>query len=764
MPTIRAFLCITAITGIICFFSCADSHAERSSWAVFYEETDLTQAASPIPVAGSVLLNSTGIGPPLGIHTSVEGQSLLLRSVDGRLWQWTDGAGVLSCRDEVTPLALPAMRQGFCLFLDPHAIAKLSGLAVTVDSSNKRVTFSRPILPIPGLNEQNDIGDGWRALIIPKPRAQQKNMPQLTKNKLSSINLPPTKEKLNIGVGIGHVQGFDWGFELTANGKVWGGETDLWALVTKGNQGTRLHNSHFRWLDKEGGRGFEGGDLYSEIWGLVKGIRYTWDAGGRWPYLGAYMKTEKTTNPEAIVTYRDAVRLNEYVQLNGEIATDESRYLSVRCDRDPFEVYAFLRHLPSGFGHSSGIFASVQITPTTSIFYGYSSSTDANDQESLFRTLGLRFPLLKRWALTLDRTEHKVLNQSSTGHGVGVTIPLSNKANLFVRYQENSSKVDSLTGRNLEIHNSGSSLISSLSMLLNQRVHIDYQLTRQSIGGCAANQQQLIASFRLSKQTTLQTISGFPNLADSDLLRVRLDHQLSNGLSLILDYGRLSPYQSADNLRGKRGFLVMLKKTWPTWVPARGGEVAGTVTDQLGQPLENITVRLGPYSAITDKHGRYLFKCVPTGAYQATVAEESVPADYKLTSAIRDIAVTRESKQELDFHLIPLGCVSGRVYLDKNGNGRFDLDEGLPDIPVCIADRATATGRDGVFTFCNLEPGRYRIRIAVEALPKRYIVRGNDSIEIELKPDKCITDIEFTLDERGKLVHIMPVEWHTKLQ
>ena len=68
---------------------------------------------------------------------------------------------------------------------------------------------------------------------------------------------------------------------------------------------------------------------------------------------------------------------------------------------------------------------------------------------------------------------------------------------------------------------------------------------------------------------------------------------------------------------------------------------------------------------------------------------------------------------------VPMGALSGHVYLDKNANGQYDIGEqGLPNVTVVLSGvddtgasvgRVVTTGADGLYAFLDLAPGSYRI-------------------------------------------------------
>ena len=713
-------------------------------WEVQYGNTDLTNAAAAIPTADVPLLNISSIGPILGILVSPQADGAQLRTPDGKRWTWEAGSNSLVSDGQIMPLHIPGIQQGMTLYLDADTIAELANLTLTTDADAKKLIFtSKDITEIP---PQPEIGDGWKSFSISKPKSETKK--SSVKQSVQQEELSPLgKDRLDFGVGLGYVQHADFGLELTANGKAAGGDMNFWGLVTQGNQGTILKNSHLNWLDRERGIGFEAGDLYSEAWGLVRGVRYTWNAGGnRWPSIGGYIKNHSTDNPHSLFIYRDELQIGKNLKINGDLGTDQSRFLAANYKLGNMELFGFQRQLPDNLGKNDGVVASYALSPSSSIFYGWNSSTDTLGAKNVSRNIGVYIPILKRYNLILNKTEYDSERSSSTVYSAGMMIPITNSVNMYIRYQKNL-----FAGGLINIqHNDSNSLLTSLSLSASPRLNLNYQMSRYMQEGKTSDYQQVVANYRISNRTSLQAITSFPNIMDSNLLRLRLERQMKNGMSLTVDYGRLASYQRADDLFGQQGFMVMLRKTWPLSVPAIGGKVSGRVLDQLGQPIESVVVQLGQYKTLSDKSGAYSFNCIPTGMYQISIPSESVPADYKVDAIAQQVNIRRNSRYTFDLTLVPLGSLTGYVYMDKNSNGECDFGEGISDIAVCANDHSTATDRTGRFSFYNLEPIKYKVRIATEVLDKRYVVKGISEMDVEIQSDKSVTGLQFQLEEHKK--------------
>jgi hypothetical protein len=742
------------------FVSSHGSCTVSGSWELYFDSVRLTDAASPIYVGPNVLVNITNLGTLLGMTVVPCPTGYEIRSTDGRRWRYNPPDAFLASDSHIVYCSVPPIQQGISLFLPVETVAQLAGLAVDIDSIGKKIVFRKLDRVIDTTIAQVTLEDGWHVFTIPKPTVKVVEHEPVTPSSVSTkINLPSDKEKLNVRMGVGYVQSVDWGFELGASGKVGGGQLDFLAWLTEWEGSTRLKNSRLSWINRDRGIGFEIGDMYAETWGLVRGAKYTWNAGDdTWPSIGVYAKTDKTKNTECLVALSDSLSIGKNLKLRGEVGSDESLYSNMVCQLGDLEIMGFLRHLPDKQGESKGVYVSLPFFERGSLFYGKSYSRDVDQRLNKYEVIGVHFPITRTWDLMFQQAEYRGEDVSNTMRSVGLAIPVTPRMRFLIRYQENSSEVDFLSGKLVNLDTRANSLLTSLSLFANERLYLDYQLNRYSQGGRTTSYEQLVANYRLGPKTSFQIVSGFPNITSSDLLRLRINHEITDGLSLLVDYGRLSPYQSSEDLFGKRGFSIMLRKTWPLAVPAMGATVSGVVLDQLGHPVEKVAVGLGNYVALTDKDGRYEFKYVPAGSYRIRILEESIPADYKATSSTEELVVKGCRRYQANFILTPLGCISGCVFIDRNENGSYDRGEGVPNIAVCANERATATDKEGMFSFYNLEPGIYLIRIASEVLNSRYVVVGPDRLEAELKPRESISDVKFQIAEKKRPIIFVPVD------
>jgi hypothetical protein len=90
--------------------------------------------------------------------------------------------------------------------------------------------------------------------------------------------------------------------------------------------------------------------------------------------------------------------------------------------------------------------------------------------------------------------------------------------------------------------------------------------------------------------------------------------------------------------------------------------------------------------------------------------------------------------------VVPVGLLSGQVILDKNENNKVDKDEAfLKEIRVNLFKegkllRWEFTNTRGIFTFDNLRPGTYIVKVDEENVFEKYNGIEKSALEVTVKP------------------------------
>ncbi len=158
----------------------------------------------------------------------------------------------------------------------------------------------------------------------------------------------------------------------------------------------------------------------------------------------------------------------------------------------------------------------------------------------------------------------------------------------------------------------------------------------------------------------------------------------------------------------------------------------------------------------TDKNGHYKISSVMPGEHKVSLLLRKVPAFYQPIFEERKIEIKGKKIYKLDFILIPLGIISGKVFFDLNENGIIESKEPvLSNIQVNIFKNGNLlsvafTNSRGEFRFDNIGPGEYKIEIDSKNIKGKYRIGKKSSIKIDLKPGEEKVGIVLMLNKYKK--------------
>ncbi len=145
--------------------------------------------------------------------------------------------------------------------------------------------------------------------------------------------------------------------------------------------------------------------------------------------------------------------------------------------------------------------------------------------------------------------------------------------------------------------------------------------------------------------------------------------------------------------------------------------------------------------ARTDERGYFRFPPLAPGSYKIEISR--MPVGFSPTATL-PIAVTLGVNQivTLEIPVRPVATVRGRVFDDKNRNGRPDPDEpGLRGVRLLAHGPKTTEMRsadDGQYML-QLDPGAYTISIDITTLPKRYAPTTASEVSVTLQTGQMFT-------------------------
>lgn len=560
---------------------------------------------------------------------------------------------------------------------------------------------------------------------------------------------PAARESLRTTVGVGYVQGADWGTELLASGAVAGAQVQLNTLVTSGREGLLLDQGSVSVFHPDALWRVEAGDVFSHLRGASRGARVSWAAAGnRRPAIALYGPRRGMPDRGTVVSYRDQFQLFGQTLLDAEVATDKSYLLRSRLAVSRIELEALYRSQRAPLSsRDASLSGGVTLWRGLSVTGGLFQSVQPTDR-SEWRMVALRLPVARFFDLTLERAFAGTGSTAQTTTAVMGSLAAGD-LRLFHRYQY--GEYDLLrSGPAASLDRQQTQSMSSYSP--GRRLNVTLQLaTQRTETGQVQHWEEMQTTLKVTSTTTLRAVTSVPDIRNRDRFQAYFRQELPQRFALQADYGRVSAFQSIAHELDRSRLKVMLFKTVDIATPARGAEVNGRVLDNAGRAVSGARVKLGPYSADTNAAGEYAFRHVPRGEYELSLEQHLLPADFAWDGRLMRVTAGSSRTTKADLRVTPLNAIHGRVYIDHNKNEQFDAGEAVAGAVVRVGDRLTATDQDGAYSVYNLWPDTYIIRL--EGLPAEFQATI-DRKTVTLLDGAPVTGADFRVDPKAR-----PILW-----
>jgi protocatechuate 3,4-dioxygenase beta subunit len=564
------------------------------------------------------------------------------------------------------------------------------------------------------------------------------------------LAMPPAHDRLRTTVGVGYVQGADYGSELIADGTYAGWQVGLDSLFTEGPRGTMFDHGTLQLNDPVHGMHFEAGDVFSGVKGASRGARVTWSAvGHRHPSLAVYASRPGLTDRPTVVAYRDQLRFSGQTPLDAEVASDKSYLASSLWSfkRVDFEA-SYRRNMTPVVTTDRAISASASLWRGFSLTAGRFETTD-DSGSSDWRTIAVHVPLSHGVTVSFERAFVHTDTENTTTSAVMGSVA-AGRLQLFHRYQWGEASALDDSASNI----ARQQIQSMASYRPGSRVNFSLQLaTDWTALGRPQHWEELQTSIAVTRRTSLLLVTEVPDVTNRERLRARLVQQLPHDFSIEAEFGRLSAFQNVPDPIDRSRAKIMVRRSWNIATPASGGELIGRVIDQGGHPVAGARVTLGDWSVKSDAGGAYRFEHLPRGEYPLRIDDAFLPADYAWDGRETWIAMTGSTHATRELRVAPLNAIHGRVYCDRNGNGRYDEGEGVANAVLRLGDRVTATDPDGGYTFFNVWPGLYTLRLDAGKLGADYAASTVER-DVELQDGHPVTGADFVVIAKAK-----PIIW-----
>jgi len=272
-------------------------------------------------------------------------------------------------------------------------------------------------------------------------------------------------------------------------------------------------------------------------------------------------------------------------------------------------------------------------------------------------------------------------------------------------------------------------------------------LTRTSSWGLSTNWK---IKRKLNINVSYQkNITDSNNKQEQDNLFSIITYTLPNNHSLALR-GRWMKYKEGT----EKETSLYLSYTIPLRIPVgkkkRIGVMKGKIYDgeKPEKPsLPNVILTANGATAVTNRNGQFIFPALKPGNYYLQVEKGSIGLQRTTSEKIPMITIKGGETTEVEIAVVTSCRVSGKIIIyaprsEMVDKERFDLENlkeigGLANILVEVSRRdeilRQLTDEKGRFSFEDLRPGNWRLKVHEEELPPHHYLEKKD-FQFELKP------------------------------
>ncbi len=264
---------------------------------------------------------------------------------------------------------------------------------------------------------------------------------------------------------------------------------------------------------------------------------------------------------------------------------------------------------------------------------------------------------------------------------------------------------------------------------------------------------------RVRDEEETESINSFMAGEDSTEVSGGIRYKPSDDLEVFLN-GSFTQYvpenkSTAPSQRVEAQFLTGMNYIYDTgWRWAAKGSFNGYVfKDANGDGIRQageagitgvmVTVSDGQKTA-TNADGFYEFKAVSGKKVTLTMDNASIPYGYTPTgSLMREADIVQKKTVRIDFGMTPRSEISGIVFSDVNGDGKYDTsDAGVRKVKITLEDGQSAwSNAIGVYSFPNVAAAEHTASLSLATLPEGYL-----PVDVPIKKFTTFEGIRYQLN------------------
>ncbi len=246
-----------------------------------------------------------------------------------------------------------------------------------------------------------------------------------------------------------------------------------------------------------------------------------------------------------------------------------------------------------------------------------------------------------------------------------------------------------------------------------------------------------------------------------NLLQFNLDYNFLKKHSLTLH----SFYTIFKTVEENPELTMALTYAYNLGIPVKqtlvAGKIEGRITDQSGNPVEGVFIRVLNETTVSDKNGDFEFKLVSPGRQMLMIDREKLKLD-EITNIPMPLELDIVGNETSNINIqIVKGCqLRGQLRLENSSLSVLNND-GVPPENVVLElssefeNYRITTDKEGKFIFPLTRPGNLTLRVYPGTIPTGYSIRQS-SYSYTLQPGEH-RDVEIVLESKKKNIIFKPI-------
>lgn len=178
--------------------------------------------------------------------------------------------------------------------------------------------------------------------------------------------------------------------------------------------------------------------------------------------------------------------------------------------------------------------------------------------------------------------------------------------------------------------------------------------------------------------------------------------------------------------------------------------------DATDVPLEDVRIVLQDGTTVkTDRSGWAFFRGISPGAYQVAITLDDLSTGYVPTTPVTQAhTLTEGLTATVDFPIRAERSIAGRVYVDRNRNGRYDEEPVLANMTMCLdGARKVTTKEDGRYLFKDVAAGLHHVSLNCRSRVPEYLPLNATVQTVDVPPQPThVETVDFRLGEEAAIM------------